>query len=412
VLAAGAGAARAAALPLSISGNKLFAGGQPVQLRGVDYSYFVGNCAYSDPEPPLAQTAANMKSWGVNAVRLAFDPFCWLGTADPIDGGTVEPANTAAYPTAAAYRAAILQRVRQWGAAGFWVDLDAYGTDYMPTKAYLQAWTGTASVPGVAATFATDKAVLFDPINEVAMYPGDGAGSSDNPSLSPWACWRSGCTITTMLQGRVAVPGMQAFVTAIRRAGASTQPITLGSLGYNSAYLSGSTDEWLAHLPSDPSRELMADTHRYDFDDVNDGGRSPGNGAGDASFDAFLTGTIASLAGQVPVVFGELGEVNCNTTQTNDYTANALSHIDSLNAARGLLVGALGYEWRAPGGGYGCPTGPYGSGGPLLLTNKTTGAPTKAEGLAFQNWMRSHAAGPLAPELGGVAAAPGSLGAW
>jgi endoglucanase len=384
ILAASAPASAAPA-PLSVSGDRLLAGGEPAQLRGVNYSFLLANCAYSDPEPSISETTAAMQSWGVNTVRVPVDPYCWVGAREPDYGNAREPANKDAYPTAAAYRRAVKLRVSQFEAAGFWVDIELGHIDYMPPPIAVRFWRS------LAARFAHDRALLFDPVNEIAMYEHDswnvaserGRKRYSDPSRPPWSCWEHGCTINSEFGGRYRAPGMAQLVAAIRNAGAAKQPITLGGTAYDSE-----VDGWLSHLPGD--RSLMLDTHRYDF--VDFGSASPGNGAGDAGFDAFLTNKVIPIAHHRPVLFGEIGELDCDAVETDGYTANALAEIDRVDAAENLRIGALGWEWRAPGRGYACPTavpGQAGPGGPLLLRSYD-GTPTSSEGQAFMSWMNAH----------------------
>ncbi len=375
VAAALPGAAAAAAPPLSVSGNALLAGGQPAQLRGVNYGFMAADCIYSDPEPNVATTTAAMQSWGVNAVRLHVDAGCWQGS-----GG--RPSNR--YADAAAYRAAVATRAAQFEAAGFWVVLDPYGTDYMPSPAINTFWASAA------AGFAGDHSMVFDLYNEVALDQLSAVGpltggnrdnpAFANPTAAPWDCWKSGCTVNSTGGGHFAGVGMQTLVNTIRGTGA-TQPIMVGSLGYNSEL-----GEWLSHVPADPQGAIVLDQHRYDFIDSSGGGS-----AGFAGFDSYLTGEVAPIAQLHPTVLGELGEIHCDDGLTA-YSAHALSSIDALQTAQGLTVSVLGWDWQTSGGGYGCPTGDppgyMGPGGPLLLRDYA-GTPT-AEGAAFRSWFLAH----------------------
>jgi hypothetical protein len=470
---------------ISVSGNQLVAGGQPVQLRGADYTYLLGDCEYGDPDPEdadsgpgtvgghtyygttegLAGTIANMRAWGANAVRLVVNVHCWLGDVDPSYGSAKQPVNgagttyTATTGLAAAdegtYERTVIQDIGQFNAAGLYVILDPYGVDYMPDPDYVEFWQEAAKA------LSSNHDVLFDPYNEIALsqgYNGDtftnAAGTSQE---NPWTCWQKGCyayTASGVSTGVAAshiykAPGMQDLIDAIRGSGdslqptngtwpddagfstgeawseqpdpatgATSQPITLGGLDYDSSFGS-----WLSDLPTDPGGAIVLDTHRYDFvepgvgsplrtapgagDDGdnapdNDPG-GPGDGAGDGSFDTFLADTVVPLAQQVPVVFGELGELYCDSSQeldpsnpNPDYVANALAQLDSANRGDGVLIGAIGYEWRAANHPYfGCPTADppganngTGYGGPLMLAN-STGAPTGSEGAALESWMQA-----------------------
>ncbi len=104
----------------------------------------------------------------------------------------------------------------------------------------------------VASTFKDNPAVLFDAFNEPFSPAADGY-SSDQLT---WSCWENGgCTLPSASDSDTSVPGtyvavgMQALVTAIRNAGADTQPILLGGLSYSND-LTG----WLQNEPTDPDQ--------------------------------------------------------------------------------------------------------------------------------------------------------------
>ncbi len=164
---------------------------------------------------------------------------------------------------------------------------------------------------------------------------------------------------------RFAAAGLQSLVNAIRSAGA-TQPIVLGGLDYNA-----DLSQLLSHLPADPQHQLIASGHVYDFVE--------GSGV-----DSMFTGQLEPIAKQLPVILGELGERNCDSG-TAAYTSHVLSLIDG-EAGRGTVFGVLGWTWNA-GGGWQCPTGPDGEGGPLMIRDYG-GTPT-VMGAVFRKWMLS-----------------------
>jgi hypothetical protein len=70
---------------------------------------------------------------------------------------------------------------------------------------------------------------------------------------------------------------------------------------------------------------------------------------------------------------------------TGAFTRHVLSLIDG-EASKGNVFGVLGCTWNA-GGGWQCPTGPNGEGGPLMIRGYT-GTPT-VMGAVLRNWMLS-----------------------
>lgn len=489
---------------LSVSGNQLEAGGQPVQLRGVDYTYLLGDCEYGDPDPEdpdngpetvngtsysgttdgLAGTVANMASWDVNTVRLVVNVHCWLGDSDPAGyGSQTQPVNAdgTAYTASTGadegtYEKTVLADIAAFNAAGMYVIVDPFGLDNMPDPDYVEFWQEAAKA------LAGNGDVLFDPYNEIALSSGDDSQTFTNAAGTteedPWSCWEHGCYVTTQAGTSTGVaagklyeaPGMQDLLDAIRGSGDSlqptngvwpddpgynattakwserpdpstgaTQPITLGGLDYDSDF-----SEWMADRPADPDHAIVLDTHRYDFVEPglgapsqsdpgagdsgenapdNDAG-GPGDGAGDATLDSFLSNTLVPLARQVPVIFGEVGELYCDSAQEldsgnaqPDYTENLLTQVDAVNQADGLDIGALGYEWRMANPPYfGCPTADppganngSGYGGPLLLEN-ASGTPTGSEGAALQAWLRAEAGAAPGGTGGESTSTPGTPG--
>ena len=76
--------------------------------------------------------------------------------------------------------------------------------------------------------------------------------------------------------------------------------------------------------------------------------------------------TSCEAVSTFPVIRGELGERYCDSG-TASYTSHVLSRVDG-EAAKGNVFGVLGWTWNT-GGGWSCPTGPNGEGGPLLIRN-------------------------------------------
>ena len=293
VLAATAEAHRDAAAPtIRVHGRQLVNGsGRPVQLRGVNRAMFESRCTYDSTgfaDGPVDQASvAAMRSWRINAVRVAVNEDCWLGVNGLPVGGD-----------AAGYRDAVRAYIALLRRNGLYVMpvVELFGPDtqkatqidYMPDAGHmLDFWRG------FAAAFKSDHGLLFDPVTEVAM------AKWNDPRPDPpgqWACWLRGCTIDSVYNGaaRYAAAGLQSIVDTIRATGA-TQPIVLGGIDYNA-----DLTQLLAYLPNDPAHELVASAHIYDFvqgKDVN----------------ATFRGQLEPIAKRLPVILGELGERHCDS---------------------------------------------------------------------------------------------------
>jgi endoglucanase len=287
---AGTGSA-AGGLSLRVQGNRLVdATGHAVRLLGVSRSSFEYACAqgWALSEGPTDDASiAAMKAWKVNTVRIPLNEACWLGLAN------VKPEYRGA-----PYREAVVGYVQRLHAAGLYVILDLHWNAPGDQRALDQQYDADADHSpafwrSVAATFRSDRAILFDLYNE--------------PHDLSWACWRDGCKTP---DGWTAA-GMQQLVGAVRQTGAK-QPLLLGGLNWSND-LTG----WLRWRPRDPARQLVASVHVY-----------PGNACGDA---ACWTSTIAPVAKQVPVVSGEIGQKDCRHDFIDAYMtwadANGVSYL-------------------------------------------------------------------------------------
>jgi hypothetical protein len=190
------------------------------------------------------------------------------------------------------------------------------------------------SVPfwsSVAAAFKGNNAVIFDLFNE--PYPDIAAGSE----AAGWTCWLNGGSCPGI---SYPVAGMQSLVNAVRSAGAANV-LMLGGLTW-----SNDLTQWLSHEPADPSHNLVASWHSYNFNAC--------------SVLSCWTGQVAPVAASVPVIAGEIGENECSDT----YITPLMSWLDSSH------IGYLAWTWNAWGcsqgnvlitGYNGSPT-PYGAG--------------------------------------------------
>ncbi len=266
---------------LRVVGNRLLDGGQLVQLRGVNRSGSEYMCQYGPIfDGPVDQASIDaIKAWGVNTVRVPLNQSCWLG----ING---LPANGL---TASAYRAGVQAFVDLLTANGLYTILDLH-------------WTATAQTPmpdadtpafwtSVATTFAPNHSVLFDLFNE--PYP-----DNNQDTTAAWTCLRDGCN---------GAPGMQQLVTTVRATGAQNVIMSPGIL------YSGGMSRWLEFKPTDPTGNLAASWHTY---------APNGN---QCNTQACWDSVIAPILASVPLVAGEIGQIDCQS----DYITALATWLDA-----------------------------------------------------------------------------------
>ena len=347
-LALGPAGASGKAVPdiaISVKGNRLVdALGKSVRLLGVNRSGTEYACEQGwgiFDGPSDAESIAAIAAWHVNAVRIPLNEGCWLGeytTADDpaADGADPTPFEGAAYRSAIVSYVALLHRYRMVAILCLSA-LDA--PDGLGVPPMADATYSATFWSSVAKTFRTDRGVLFDLYNE--------------PNGISWSCWLDGCQVQTP-DGPYQSVGMQALVTAVRKAGAA-QPIMLGGLGY-----AGDDSQWAAHLPRDPAKSLVVSFHTYN--------------STSCSTPTCWDRTIVPLARDYPVVTGEVGEYDCSTGFTDRY----LSFAD----AKGISY--LGWAWDAIApGSWSCTT-------PALITDYA-GDPSP-EGAALHSHLAELAA--------------------
>src|SRR5262249_17429160 len=155
----------------------------------------------------------------------------------------------------------------------------------------------------------------------------------------------------------------------IRSTGA-TQPIVLGGIDYNA-----DLTQLLDHLPRDLAHQLVASAHIYDF--------VPGKDVAPT-----FSEQIEPLARTMPVIVGERGERHCDSGSAA-YAHHVLGLVDA-EKRKGNVVGVLEWAWNA-GGGWQCPTGRYGEGGPLLIRDYR-GTPT-VMGRVLRKWTKAGGSG-------------------
>ena len=317
---------------IGVEGNHLVdRDGRTVRLLGVNRSGTEYACqqgwGFFDG-PGGAASIRAMKTWRINAVRVALNETCWLGIngIDPRYGGV-------------AYRRTIRAYVDKLERAGLYVilnlELAAPGDQQASSIPPLPDADHSPDFwRSVAAAYRDDRAVLFDLYTE--------------PHDVGWACWENGCEIEGEGVGSYRAAGMAELVDAVRSTGA-TQPILLGGVDW-----SRDLSQWLGHLPADPADALVASNHTYDYAICGKGCRA----------------TLARIATSHPVVSGEIGEGDCGHRYIDPYMRWADLH----------GVSYLAWAWDA-GGGWTC------RGGPTLI--KDYGGTPTAFGVGFRDHLRA-----------------------
>ena len=331
---------------LHVSGNSLVtADGTPYRLLGVnrssgEFACIQGNGMWDGPVDQASVDA--MKTWNIHTVRIPLNEECWLGTSDVPSTGT----------SGAAYQQAVEDYVNLLVANGINVILDLHWTYglYTGSGAGCSDVAATCQKPmpdmqysptfwtQVATAFKGDDAVLFDLFNE--PYPDAANGFSD--ATEAWTCLRDGGTCTGI---GYQVAGMQTLVDAVRATGA-TNVVMVGGLTW-----ANDLSQWLTYKPADPTGNLIASWHSYNF-----------NGCVTT---ACWDSTIGTVAAQVPVQAGEIGQNTC----AHDYIDQVMAWAD----AHG--VGYTAWTWN--------PWGVCDSSGNDLITD-WNGTPTSTYGEGFQ----------------------------
>jgi endoglucanase len=302
---------------LHVEGNTLVDNGSVVQLRGVDHSGTEYTCVQNNGifEGPTDSTlAAAMLTWHVNAVRIPLNEDCWLG----LNGVNAQYSGTE-------YAGKLVSYVSMLRSQGLYVILDLHwngpgttlATGQLPmadADHALDFWTA------VATAFSGMSGVIFDLYNEPYV------DTSNAATSDPWDCWLHGCMIDAggSISSSWRSTGMQNLVDAVRATGAKNV-IMVGGLAYAND-LSG----WVAHKPTDPTGNLAASFHEYNFNTCSD-------------MTCWMT-DIQQVAAVVPVITGELGENDC----AHGFIDMYMPWADSLG------ISYLGWTWNA----WDCSSGP------------------------------------------------------
>jgi endoglucanase len=288
-------------LSIAVKGNHLIDGsGQIVTLHGVNISGTEWQCLYGNAfyGPHSEASIEAIAAWHVNAIRIPLNEDCWLG----INGAPTDITT---------YHEEIRDYVEQLHAHGMYVILDLHWVapgDALAQQGSEEAFEmadeshAPAFWTSVASYFKEDHAILFDLFNA--------------PHGISWSCWLNGCIAPRGYQ----TAGMQQLVDTVRETGA-TQPVMVGALGATEL-----GHAWLENRPSDPAGQLVAAVHVY-------------NQHSTSHFDA----NIGTVAAQVPVVAGEIGETDCADEDINSFLPWADTHDVSYLAWAWFVGGCASY---------------------------------------------------------------------
>jgi endoglucanase len=331
---------------LHVSGNKLLnAAGGTVTLHGVnrsggEFACVQGNGIWDGPVDDASINA--MATWNIKAVRIPLNEECWLGASNvqaQFGGATYQNEVKGYVGRLLAHGITpIVEMHWNWGtytgAGAGCSDVHATCQKPMPDAQFAPSfWTG------VANAFKDDNRVVLDLFNEPYV------DQAVSPISQAWACWRDGGSACPGVQYTVA--GFQSLVNAVRVTGA-TNVIMIGGLTW-----SNNLTQWLQFKPADPTGNLMAFGHVYNFNAC----------ANTPCYDS----QFAPVAARVPLSLTEIGENDC-----------AHGFVDTLmNWADQHGVGYLGWTWN---------TWPCNS-GPALITGYD-GTPT-GFGVGVRDHLRS-----------------------
>jgi endoglucanase len=335
-----------AAPALHVSGNKLLtASGATYRLLGVNRSSGEFACVQGkgvwDSGPVDQASVDAMKTWNIRAVRIPLNEDCWLGTF-----GT---------PSGSEYQQSVKSYVNLLVANGINPILDMHWNHgvYTGTSTACADATATCQKPmpdmqyapkfwtSVATMFKGNNAVVFDLFNE--PYPDAANNWSD--AAAAWKCLRDGGTCTGI---GYEVAGMQDMLDAVRATGATNVVMTGGLTWTNDL------TQWLAYKPADPTGNLMASWHSYNF-----------NACVTVSCWDSQIGTVAA---QVPVHIGEVGQNTC----AHDYIDQVMAWADAHR------IGYTAWTWN-----------PWGCSGGNVLIEDYSGTPTKTYGEGFKAHLLS-----------------------
>lgn len=330
---------------LSVTGNRLTdQNGATRRLLGVnrsgaEFMCVQGNGIFDGPVDDASVRA--IADWKANTVRIPLNEECWLGLdnikpeyrgaqyADAVKGLVARVLAHGMTPVVELH----WTQGQYTGNSSGCGDVHASCQKPMPDAQYAPAfWTS------VANAFKGDRRIVFDLFNE--PYP----DRATPTTAQAWTCWRDGGTCPGI---DYEVAGMQDLVDAVRATGARNLVLVPGI-----AY-SNDLSQWLTQSPTDPTGNLAAAWHVYNFNTCSN----------EVCWDS----TLAPVAARVPLVAGEIGENTCG----HAFTDRVMAWSDS------RALSYLGWTWNT----WNC------SSGPALITSYD-GTPT-AFGIGLRDHLRA-----------------------
>jgi hypothetical protein len=280
---------------LHVSGNQLVAGsGQAVHLAGVnrsgtEYACIQGWGIFDGPSNAASIQA--MASWHVNTVRIPLNEDCWLGI-----NGAPAAFSGASYQQALVGYVSLLHQYGMYAELSLiWAAPGGYQATYQPGAP--DEDHAPALWSSLAATFKSDPGVVLAPWGE---------------TIVDWSCFLNGgvCEAT---YGSNNTPyntaGMQQAVTLMRQAG-YTGPIAIPGIDY-----ANDLSQWLQHEPSDPLHQIVAEAHIY--------------GKNTCDTISCFNSTLAPVAQEVPLLFGETGETYDASDCGSSYISTFMNWADA-----------------------------------------------------------------------------------
>lgn len=320
---------------LHVEGNRIVTSdGEPYRLLGVnksgsEYACVQGNGIWADSTDD--SDLAFMQQWRIRALRIPLNEQCWLGGFDEIKPeGSGQPYRDAVTEWVDLVLARgitpIVELHWTWGAytgpeATCEVPLAGCQKPMPDMKYAVPFWTS------VAETFGSNPAIVFDLFNE--PWPETAMGLTGDDRGKAWRCWRDGGKVCGTKTGKqktfhYEVAGMQDLLDAVRGTGAENV-VMAGGLQW-----SNDLRGWRAHRPKDPTGNLVAAFHTYNWNRCNSV--------------ACFRQEYAPVARTVPVVAGEMGSNDCEP----DYITDVMDWADKIG------VSYLGWTWNT----WPCASGP------------------------------------------------------